>query len=156
MGRNFVTDRLIGRLHATTTTCEAEIFENLDSGPTRLVFRCESLIENRDIGWMKPDPPRCVNRALVDGLPNQSVNIELTRFDRLMHDPRSHRNSDLHCEILQLSQILDADLGGLFELLRTIRKGIGESLKRVQVGVTGTTGRRVGGQRIGACCGRTP
>ncbi len=78
-------------------------------------------MENCDIGRMEPDPSRCVNRAHVDGLLDQSVNIELTRFDRLMYDPRCHSDSDLHRQILQFSQILDADPGGLFELERTFR-----------------------------------
>ena len=97
-------------------------------------------MEHRDIGRMEPDPSRRVNHAHVDRLLDQSVHIELTRFDRLMHDPRSHRNSDLHRQILQLSQILDADPGGFFQLERTFREGIGESLQRGQVGGTGTTG----------------
>lgn len=96
-------------------------------------------MELRDIGRMEPDPSRRVNHAHVDRLLDQSVNIELTRFDRLVHDPRSHSHSDLHRQILQLSQILDADPGGLVQLERTFREGIGESLQRGQVGGTGTT-----------------
>lgn len=97
-------------------------------------------MEHRDIGRMEPDPSRRMNHAHVDRLLDQPENIKLTRFDRLMHDPRSHRNSDLHRQILQLSQILDADPGGLVQLERTFREGLGESLERGQVGGTGTTG----------------
>ena len=97
-----------------------------------------------------------MNRAPVDRLLNQCLNIELPRFDRLMHNPRSHRNSDFHRQFLQFSQILDADPGGLLQLERTFCEGLGESLRRGQVGGTGTTVRRVGGRCIGECCGRNP
>lgn len=73
-------------------------------------------MQQRDIGWMEPDSSRRVSHTLVDRLLDQSTNIELTSVNRLMHDPRSHCDSDLHRQILQLSQILDADLGGLFQL----------------------------------------
>ncbi len=78
---------MIGRLHATTAPRETRIVENLDASPTRLGFGRESLVEHRDISRMEPDPSRCVNRAHVDRLLDQSMNIELTRFDSLMHDP---------------------------------------------------------------------
>ena len=97
-------------------------------------------MEHRDIGGMQPDPSRCVSHAHVDRLLNQSVNIELTGVDRLMYDPRGHSDSDLHCQILQLSQILDADPGGLFQLKRTFLEDFGESLQCGQVSGTGTNG----------------
>ena len=141
MGRHFVTHCLIGRLHATTAPREAGIVENLNARPTRLRFGRESLVEHRDIGGMQPDPSRCVSHAHVDRLLNQSVNIELTGVDRLMYDPRGHSDSDLHCQILQLSQILDADPGGLFQLERTFREDFGESQQCGLIGETGAIGR---------------
>ena len=105
---------------------------------------------------MEPNPSGGVNRATVDRLLDQCVDIELTGFDRLMHDSGSHRDTDLDCQILQFTQILDADLGGLFELDRTIRERLGESLHRGQFGDSGTTGRHQGGRCSGDDIGRSP
>ena len=116
MVRHFVPHRLIGRLHATTAARQAGVVKNLDARPTRLGLGGESLFEHRDIGRMEPDSSRCVNCATLDRLLDQSVHIELTRFNRLMHDPRSDGDADLHGQILQLSQVLESNSGGLFEL----------------------------------------
>jgi hypothetical protein len=116
VGRNLVSHRLIGRLHSTTAPRQAGIFENLDAGPTSRGLGREPLFEHLGIGRMEPDTSRCVHGAHVDRLLNQSTNIELTDFDGFVDDSRSHSDSDLDCQILQLSQILDANPSGLFQL----------------------------------------
>lgn len=156
VGRNFVTHRLIGRLNAAAAPREAVVFENLDTRPADRGLCSQSLSQHGNISGMQPDPSRVVNRAGRDRLLHQSVDVELLGFDRFMDDPRRDSDTDFHSQILQLAQVLDADLGRLFELKRAILQGDCQRLEGGELREAGIGGRCVGGREIGNGFARCP